>query len=156
MRTPTRLTSSAASFLLDVECEGTAVERVTVKSLALAAATCISLSACGADDTTVDADMTINQQDLQKPWPLTVESLQVVCGTNRRAVFGEKDGRAYALNGSAISNQGAYPGRYAVSDLKSIQKRDPDMAQYGNVMLDAGPVVEIAIQRCKQRGLNDV
>lgn len=114
------------------------------------------LAGCSTAEPTADVDMTIEQRDIAGRWPLSVNRLTVVCGSNRLAVFGEANGRAYSLNGSAHSNPGSYPGRLAVSDIKSVQKPDPEMAQYGNILIDAGPVVEVAVQRCKQRGLNDV
>lgn len=114
------------------------------------------LAGCSTAEPKADIDMTIKQQDIAGRWPLSVDRLTVVCGSNRLAVFGEANSRAYALNGSASSNPGSYPGRLAVSDLKSIQKPDPEMAQYGKVLLDAAPVVQVAIQRCKQRDANDI
>lgn len=115
----------------------------------------LTVGACQGAETTPDVDMTIEQADVAGRWPLSVDKLAVVCGSNRLAVFGEANGRAYALNGSASSNHGSYPGRLAVSDLKSIQKPDPEMAKYGNILLDPTTVVQVAIQRCKQRGAND-
>lgn len=117
-----------------------------------------AIASCGAptDNAGQPAAMTIRPSDVSGEWPLTVDEVTVDCGNGQSSVFVEAGKMAYPLNGGAQSNAASYGGRFALGDLKSIQRRNPDQAKYGDIVFSPERLIGVAIQRCRSAGLHQI